>query len=85
VKAGLSGTIVGNQHRLTVEVVAKIEGWINTLPLMIQTKWVFDGKKLLWNAWIHAAFRASAGLLNPDGKSRHEQEKYLDAYRRHTA
>jgi hypothetical protein len=30
---------------------------------------------------FHAAFQASAGLLTPDGKSRQEQEKNLDAYR----
>jgi hypothetical protein len=31
--------------------------------------------KVFSESLFHAAFRASAGLLAPDGKSRHEQEK----------
>lgn len=42
--------IAGQQNGLTVELTVRIGGRIKTLPFTIETKSVFDGKKLFWKA-----------------------------------
>ena len=46
----LSVALTGQRNRLTAKRTVRTGGRIKALPFTIETKPVFDGKKLLWNA-----------------------------------
>lgn len=81
----LSVAITGQRNRLTAKRTVRTGGRIKTLPFTIETKPVFDGKKLLWNAdfmRLSGHQRVSWPLTV---KAVTKQEEILDAYRHRTA